>query len=44
VHEDSLAAISRAVDEIEYHAAVTPLLELSMALALPVTLTQNVED
>jgi two-component system sensor histidine kinase/response regulator len=43
-HEDSLAAIALAVDEIEYHAALTPLLELSRALELPVTLTQNVED
>ena len=44
MHEDSLAAIARAVDEIEYHAALTPLLALSRALEMPVTLTQNVED
>jgi signal transduction histidine kinase/DNA-binding response OmpR family regulator/HPt (histidine-containing phosphotransfer) domain-containing protein len=45
-HEGSLAAISRAVDEIEYHAAVAPLLELSRVLAMPVTVVamQNVEN
>ena len=44
LHEGSLAAISRAVDEIEYHAAMAPLLELARSLNVSVTVTHNVED
>ena len=42
VHEASLAAISRAVDEIEYDAAMTPLLDLARALGVPMSATHNV--
>jgi two-component system sensor histidine kinase/response regulator len=42
-HDATLAAISRAVDEIEYHAAMAPLAELARALGVTVTLTTTME-
>jgi hypothetical protein len=44
VHEAHLAMISRALDEIEYHAAIAPLAELARALGVPMTLAANTED
>ncbi|WP_332848810.1 hybrid sensor histidine kinase/response regulator [Massilia sp. S19_KUP03_FR1] len=44
VHDARLAAISRAVDEIEYDAAMTPLAALARALDVSVTLTTTNHD
>jgi two-component system sensor histidine kinase/response regulator len=44
MHDARLAAISRAVDEIEYHAAMAPLVDLARALDVSVTLTSTNED
>jgi two-component system sensor histidine kinase/response regulator len=44
IHDAQLAAIVRAVDEIEYHAAMVPLAELARALDVSVMLTVNNED
>jgi CheY-like chemotaxis protein len=44
VHDAALAAIARAVEDIEYRAAMAPLAALARDLAVTVTMTDMMED
>ncbi|MDQ2819664.1 MAG: response regulator [Pseudomonadota bacterium] len=44
VHDAHLAMIARAIDEIEYHGAIAPLLAIARALDVAVALPATMED